>query len=249
MQTALRQRFYLIDALRGFAVFHMIAYHLCYDIFVIFGRSPQWFQHPPVILWERFICCTFILIAGISWHWGRRHNLRRGLLLNGFGLLLTLITWLILPDSLILFGILNFLGCAVLLLILLDPVLSKISPRVGVCVSFLLFLFFYPVTRHFLGFGNLSLIQVPEFLYEAKFLAPLGFPSAHFYSSDYFPLLPWFFLFCAGYFLNPILTNAPRLRPLLCRRLPILTKAGQHSLLLYLVHQPLCMLLCILFFS
>ena len=52
-------------------------------------------------------------------------------------------------------------------------------------------------------------------------------------SSDYFPLLPWFFLFLTGYFLYNLRRREP-----LDWRLPVVTNMGRHSLLVYLAHQP-----------
>ena len=69
-------------------------------------------------------------------------------------------------------------------------------------------------------------------------LYPLGLTAPGFHSADYFPLLPWFFLFligtvfggwCLAHRDNRILT-APLPGPL--------TWPGQHSLLIYVLHQP-----------
>ena len=43
----------------------------------------------------------------------------------------------------------------------------------------------------------------------------VGFPSPSFWSTDYFPLLPWFFLYCAGYFLWGLLDQSGRAKQLL----------------------------------
>lgn len=244
-----KKRFLLIDAVRGFALINMILYHLCYDIFILYGYLPGWTALPSVRLWERIICCTFILVSGISWRWGKQHNLRRGIVLNIWGIILTAVTWLVVPDSLILFGILNFIGCAILLLLLLQPLFKRIPPWIGCILCLVLFFFFYPLSRHYLGFGNIRILEIPGSLYESGLLTPLGFPHPGFVSSDFFPILPWFFLFCAGYFLEPLLTARGFLCSILRCQVPLLTEAGQKSLLIYLLHQPVCMLLCMLFLS
>ena len=122
------KRFALIDALRGLALLNMLAMHFLYDVNVVFGREPGWYLRPGVHLWQQYICWSFILIAGFAFPWGRRKNLRRGLLLNACGLLITAVTLLFLPEEAIWFGILNFLGCAILLISYeLDEIMSHLE--------------------------------------------------------------------------------------------------------------------------
>ena len=75
--------------------------------------------------------------------------------------------------------------------------------------------------------------------YANYFTAFFGFlPVDWFYSTDYFALLPWLFLFWAGYYLHNGVWAADawnRLRRSVC---PALGWMGRHSLLLYLLHQP-----------
>ena len=103
------RRCHLIDALRGLALVNMLAYHFLYDVMVVYGRDPRWYLHPAVHVWQQYICCSFILIAGFSFHWGQKHNLRRGLLLNLCGLVITAVTLIVMPTEAIWFGILNFM--------------------------------------------------------------------------------------------------------------------------------------------
>ena len=79
------------------------------------------------------------------------------------------------------------------------------------------------------------LLALPEGLYRNLFTAWLGFPAEGFVSSDYFGLLPWIFLFWTGLFLY-------RLHPGDAKtglRIPGITAMGRHSLLVYLLHQPI----------
>ena len=62
----------------------------------------------------------------------------------------------------------------------------------------------------------------------------LGIVAPGFSSADYFPLLPWVFLFFAGYYLYELRQGEP-----CALRLPFVTAIGRHSLLIYLLHQPL----------
>ena len=59
-------RYSLLDAIRAVAIVNMIAYHLCYNIFCVFGVWADFYRHPAAIVWERLICGTFILISGIA---------------------------------------------------------------------------------------------------------------------------------------------------------------------------------------
>lgn len=84
-------------------------------------------------------------------------------------------------------------------------------------------------------------------------LTGLGFPMQGFFSTDYFSLLPWIFLFLAGLFLHRCLASAASgkvLRhPLFHLQVPVLNSMGRHSLLLYLLHQPVLYLVTLLLFS
>ena len=242
------EREHLIDALRGAAVGSMVLFHFCYDVFVILGRDPDWYGRRATVLWQQSICWCFILISGYVWRWGREKALCRGLLLNGFGLLISLVTYLALPEEAVWFGILSFLGCACLLLIPLDRLLERVSPVSGLAVSGLLFLLLRPLADGWIGFGSLRL-SVPAALYAVKLLTPLGLPYPGFRSGDYFPLLPWFCLYLGGYFLYPLLRRSPRWRRLAGMKPEPLCWIGRKSLWIYLLHQPLCLALARLLFG
>ena len=101
------------------------------------------------------------------------------------------------------------LSCAVLLLIPLHPLLKRLKPWLGLCLSFLLFLLFFKVNSGYLGLGELFSVKLPERLYTTRLLTPLGFPYEGFRSSDFFPILPWFFLYLCGYFIHGIFPLTP----------------------------------------
>ena len=134
-----KNRYYFVDALRGLALINMVLYHFSYDIFVIYGQNPDWLGSPAAFCWQQGICWSFILISGFSWRFGKAGNLKRGLFLNGLGLLITAVTWLVIPDEVIFFGILNFIGCAVLLTIPFSKLGEKIPPLLGAGICLILF--------------------------------------------------------------------------------------------------------------
>lgn len=134
------------------------------------------------------------------------------------------------------FILLSFLGSAMLLTGVLEPLLKKIPPAAGLAVSAVLFALTYHLDERWLGFGGLRL-ALPDAWYANYFTAFFGFLPFDFYSTDYFALLPWLFLFWAGYFLH-FCMGRQRMEPLRRSVCPALGWMGRHSLLLYLLHQP-----------
>ncbi len=227
------RRYQVLDAIRGCALVSMILYHAAWDLVNMFGVDWPWYRSFAAHVWQQSICWTFILLSGYCWALGRR-QLRRGLTVFFCGAAITAVTWLFMRSNLVYCGVLTLLGASSLLLVPLAPALRRVPPRAGVAGSFLLFLLLRDVNSGFLGFEGLRVAALPEGLYRDHFTALLGFPPADFFSTDYFPLLPWFFLFLTGWFLF-------RLRPEEAReirRIPLVTAMGRHSLLLYMLHQP-----------
>ena len=235
-----RPHYGLLDTVRGVCILSMVAYHGMYDLVDIFGLPSAWYTGLPGYIWQQSICWTFILLSGMCWQLSRRH-VKRGLLLVGCGAAITLITWLVMPSQRILYGVLNLLGLSALLLIPLDKVFRKIPAWAGLVGALLLFALTKNVARGSLGFEGLVLCRLPRWLYATDLLAVVGFPSPSFWSTDYFPLLPWFFLFCAGYFLWSLLDKSPRAKAMLQPGLRPLSFLGRHSLAIYLIHQPALM--------
>jgi uncharacterized membrane protein len=222
-----------LDTLRGATLVSMIAYHACWDLAYIFQADMPWYGTYAAYVWQQSICWTFILLSGYCFHLGR-HRLQRGLATFGCGALVSAVTWVLMPEDRIFFGVLSLLGAAQLLTIPLERLLRQAPPRAGLAVSFSAFLLCRGVNSGYLGFEGARLLTLPTGLYRNLLTACLGFPAADFFSTDYFSLLPWFFLFLTGYFLFPLRReDPPRLR------LPVVTAMGRHSLLVYLLHQPL----------
>ena len=236
-------RYHGIDALRGLALVNMVIYHLLYDINTVYGLQVEWINQPMVRFWQQNICWSFIIIAGFSWQWGQRHNVRRGLKLNLYGFLISLVTMIILPNHAIWFGILNFLGCAVLLHILVAPLTNRISPLVGLILALILHFILRDIQLGVIGPGW----DLPNVLYATCLGAPLGLPPVYFASTDYFPILPWYPVFLCGVFLYRIFLQCPRCQRLAAVRVPLLSWMGRHSIAIYLIHQPLCFIACYLF--
>ena len=73
--------------------------------------------------------------------------------------------------------------------------------------------------------------------YADLFTTYLGFPAPGFWSTDYFSILPWFFLYTVGYFLYGLSKN--RLQLLTKSICPPLGWIGRKSVIIYMLHQPL----------
>ena len=130
----------------------------------------------------------------------------------------------------------------------LDRIFRRFPPVAGIVVSMVLFFLFRDVQSGVLGLASHPLAVLPDGLYQSRVLTPFGFPFPGFRSSDYFPILPWFFLFSAGYFFFPILQKSQKLQDVFSVRIPVLSKLGTWSLWIYLIHQPVAMGICMLLF-
>lgn len=231
-------RYHLLDGIRGLAVVNMVAYHFLFDVYILQGFLPSWRSIPAVHIWQQAICWTFILLSGVCWHLGRR-KWRNGLLLNACGLLVTGVTLLAAPEEAIWCGVLTLLGCSLLLATALKPLLERIPALPGAAVSLLIFLLTRNVQSRVIGLGGLVRCRLPDGLYSTNWLTLFGFPGPGFYSSDYFPILPWFFLYLTGLFLGRLLLARPPKG--LTKPVPGLSWVGRHSLLIYLIHQPVAL--------
>ena len=118
----------------------------------------------------------------------------------------------------------------------LDLLLGRVRLAVGVVGCSLLFLGIY-LTMNGCWYLPGWRLALPQALYASFTTAYLGFMPKSFFSTDYFPLLPWLFLFWAGYFLHFCMGRA-RMEPLRRSVCAPLGWLGRHSLGIYLLHQP-----------
>ncbi|MCQ2513546.1 MAG: DUF1624 domain-containing protein [Ruminococcus sp.] len=244
------QRYNLIDSIRGLAIINMVAFHLLYDLFGIynFQDKSNWIYQPATIIWERAISITFIIIAGICVNFSKQ-AVKRGILLIMCGILITAVTSYIMPEQIIRFGILSFLGMSVIITRLLQNQLSKIPPFCGFVISIILYLATFGIPNHYIGIFDKPLLQLPDFLYSINGLEFLGFRTPEFFSTDYFPLLPHYFIFVAGFYLWKIVLKYKPLRNLFKIKIPILNVIGKYSLIIYLLHQVIITLICMYIFE
>lgn len=215
----------------------MVAYHIFYSAAFLFGMDWGMSAYIATTPFEPLIAITFILISGVCCSLSRS-NLKRGVRLLLIACAVTLVTVFITPGNEIYFGVLHLLSIAMIIYALLEKPLSHIPPLAGVAACLLLYFLLWGVPRGYLGLEQLKICYLPSALYSSDYLAFLGFPSATFFSADYFPMIPHLFLFLCGCFLGRLgkTRGFPQfLQPLRVRPLAFL---GRHSLEIYVVHQP-----------
>lgn len=235
-----KKRCNMIDMIRGSVLISMCFYHMMWDLVYIKGLNIEWFRSDAAYIWQQSICWMFILLSGFCWSLGRM-KLKRGILVFCAGILVTAISMFLAPGQRIIFGILTLLGSCMILCIPAEKFLKKISSEAGGVLCMLLFLFTKSVNNKTLGIGDFKLIALPEAWYDkGYFMTFLGFTDNNFSSADYFPILPWIFLFLTGYF-GYRLASERGVMEFLSKinwNNRAVTFLGRHSLWVYLVHQP-----------
>ena len=213
----MRQRIDGLDLWRSAAVAAMLAYHVLYDL-EYFGVLAPGISGRPFALALRWACAgSFILISGAAARFSRS-PLHRGFFLLCLGLAVTAVT--LAAGQPVLFGILHCLGVCQMLY---GAMRARVAGRDGRLFTLL-------CAALFVG----TAILTRQATVDIRFLFPLGFRYEGFYSADYYPLMPWGFLFLIGTVIGETLEKRAEFRSF-PRWTTIL---GRHSLLIYLLHQP-----------
>lgn len=226
-------RLFALDALRVFAIVMMTAYHFIYDL-KYFGyvdwNTPlgQSFRY-----WRTMIVFGFVfamgLSMGIAHAHGRKWNpfLKRLVQILACAGLITIMSLIMFPDSWIYFGILHFMVIASLLTFAL---IGKPWLALGLGLAFLVSFWVGWVPYGW----PLNLIS--------------GLPE---YTEDFVSLFPWLGVACLGVGLGEYLANqTERLETWSTFKLSGMigkgvSFAGQRSLSIYMLHQPVLFALII----
>ncbi len=244
-----------LDALRGLALLSMIAYHTVWDLVYIFGVEWRWFESYTAYIWQQSICCSFIFISGFSWALGRG-KLQNGILIFSLGAALSIATAALTPETPVVLGVLTLLGSCMIIMSSARSIANRLRHKTGstphklriysksgLAVSLLLFFLTKNIGDGYIGILGIKFLSLPESWYSGIISAFFGLPPKDFFSVDYFPLIPWLFLFEAGYFLCRLYLSDHRTDKfpafLGYKGTPLLEWLGRHSLLIYLLHQPL----------
>ncbi len=231
------RRLWEVDTLRGFAIVEMVIYHFTWDL-NYFGLFRANLLEGPWQWFARSIATLFLLVMGLSMtlsytresqHLGQTalfgKYLKRGGKIFGLGLLVTVATYFFIGRGFVIFGILHLLGLSIILAYPFLHLNHWISLIAGLLI---------------IGVGG----YVDSLVVSFPWLIWLGVKQAGTYMVDYYPVLPWFGLaligIFAGYTLYPQGIRRFSL-PDLSGAWPIrgLRFLGRHSLLIYIIHQPI----------
>lgn len=229
MEHAPRRRIELLDLWRSVSVAVMVFYHAAYDL-ALFGRLDMAvFDRWPLRAVRYAAAVSFLIISGAASRWSRSAA-RRGFTVLCAGFAVTAATSLVgMPVT---FGMLHLIGASML-------ISSAQARRLQSARGALM-----PVLCAAAHFSMLELCRSVRV--GVKWLYPLGLRYPGFYSADYYPLLPWFPVFLFGIWLGGVIERNAE-KPALSRRYPpAATFAGRHALAIYLVHQPVLYVLCLL---
>lgn len=225
--TGSSRRLPLLDAARGVALLAMASYHFTWDLEFFGYIDPGTATNGLWKYYARAIATSFLFLVGFSLVLAHANGIRWRPFLKRLALVavaaaaITVATLFALPDAAIYFGILHAIAAASLI--------GLAFLRLPVWITLL---------------AALAALAAPHFLRSAMFdpfwLLWLGLAETPHRSNDYVPLLPW---------LAPVLIGIAAARLTLrhgilerlsqYRSMPgWLTLAGRHSLMFYLLHQP-----------
>jgi len=240
--AAFKGRYWEIDTFRGIAIVMMVTFHILFDLSYL--GIPLADVHSG--FWRLFALTTaslFVFLVGLSLSISYARSsahlhgsalmmkyFRRGLGIFLLGLLITLVTWLMIGEGMIIFGILHLIGLSI--------IIAPFFIRLG-CANLMV-----GIGVVLIGIG-LSVFEGPIWL------AWMGLHPSWFYSLDYEPLFPWFGLVLIGIAVGSALyPEGKRLFAVTeVQAFPFraLSAAGRHSLIIYLLHQPIILAFILLF--
>jgi len=222
-------RYQLIDIFRGVAIVLMMVYHFNYDL-VYFALADFDFNHD--IVWLGFrtlILSLFLFLVGVSLQIAALRGLRTVRYLRRLAyvffsaLLVTAGSYFMFPQSLIFFGVLHFIVVASLIGLL-----------------FVRWYWFNLV----LGVALILLaMMVKSPFFDQPSWQWFGLMTHKPVTEDYVPLLPWFGVVLIGMFVGRMIQGryseslSNYSQPHFLARL--LAFGGRHSLLIYMLHQPI----------
>lgn len=241
-----KRRIHLIDEIRGFAVLCMVFHHMLLSIADIFCSQFFMDAFNFLCVFQPLFWLLFFGISGVSSRLSG-NNLKRGARLFGIALVVTAVTFAYFNGrATVVFGVLHFLAIAMIIFHFIKPLIKKINPIVGAVACFLLFAFTYKIYDGYVGIFELVKIELPRALYSTKYFFWLGFPRLNFASADYFPLLPYIFLFFIGAFLGDYVEKGKLPELAYKEHCSFLRFMGKNALIIYIAHQPIIYVICYL---
>jgi len=237
----IRRRIEWIDLARGLALVAMATYHLSWDLEFFGYLDPGTAGTGPLKWYARGIASSFLILVGVSLVLAHGNGIRwkgfgkRLATVAGAAAAITVATWYATPDAFIFFGILHHIAVA--------SVLGLAFLRLPVWTVAILAAAWFSVPLWAKGdpFSHPALLWIG--------LSPV--PPR---SNDFVPLFPWFAAVLTGIAIGRFMVEAG-LAGRLADRPPHGNAAtrglrfiGRHSLITYLLHQPV-LIACVYMFS
>ena len=228
--TPPNDRYWDLDLLRGIAVLAMIVFHLTFDLGYFGLISSDTIYEPGWVAFQHMIAGTFIFVAGVGFDLCHRQGIKwqniikRVLILGPLSALISIVTFIILGQFWIKFGILHCILAASLISIF---TVGLSTSRLIVLTVLLAAIYFYL---------NPPVAIPSSFDFIIKTVHP------H-YSVDYRPIFPWLIVFLIGMIASRKTRRSGK--SILFRisasskSVKLLLLLGQYSLLIYLFHQPI----------
>ena len=238
---AKKGRIELIDGLRGLAVALMVIHHLLYNLAAFLG-APWWlFTNPLFDVLHYIFAGLFVFLSGVSSRFSRS-NIKRGLIVIAVAAVISIVTYYM--NMPIWFGILHLLGFLMLLFGLTGKLWNRIPRKAAP------FIYIALLIAGALIVERISLTS--DKLWLRNLLAILGWrqpgafdrallpwhPDFVFGSYDYFPILPWIFVFLLGTWAGLYIRERKLPDWFYNAKPPVFPKIGRKALIIYILHQP-----------
>ena len=181
----MQKRITIFDTVRGFTMISMAGFHACYDLAYLYDWDMPWFTQTVFQdIWRASISWVFLFIAGWMCTLSR-NNAKRAAKYAAAALVVWIATTLVSVDDSVNFGIIYCMAACTAVVALTRPLLQKLPGSWGIAACLVLFA---------LTWG------IPKAVYPLPYLAWLGFPGPGFVSGDYYPLIPFVFMYLTGFF-------------------------------------------------
>jgi len=221
-------RIEIIDALRGLSVVLMVAHHLLYNL-TAFLDAPSWmFSNPVFDILQPFFAGLFIFLSGISSRFSGS-NIKRGLIAFALAIGITIVTSIMKMP--IMWGVLHLLAFCMVFFGLTRKLWDKIPKTVAPILFIALVIISSAATSH--------IHIVCEHSWIRYLVSILGWSQQGFISFDYFPILPWLFVFLLGTWAGTFVRDRRLPKWFYDFKVPIFPLVGRKALIIYILHQPI----------
>jgi uncharacterized membrane protein len=209
----------------------MVLHHAMYDAVYTLGGAEWLYWNPVIAVLHYIFAGVFIALAGMSSRLSRS-NWRRGGMCAMAAAAVSFVTAL--AGDPVRFGVLHLLASCMLLYALGEELSGRLKRKktAGSGAAALS----YALTAALVAF---SAFAVNKLDYEFPFSYVLGWTGNGFYSADHFPLLPWAFVFAFGAVFGGAVKRGSLPERLQTLRIPLFPAIGRHSMVIYLIHQPI----------